>query len=264
MTPAEIDELATRIAAVRRARAVNDFLGPATSAISEADAYKVQFAVAAKLTETGADRQAGWKVALATPDLYKPAGLSGPAFAGIYQSGIRNDGASFEKGWPIKAGIECEVVARLARDCDALPKPYDAASISERIGNLYCGMEVVDNRYADISKLNGRGRVCDDVLQAACVIGTEIKDWRKVDFANIQGSSSYEGKQLAAGPGSAVMGGALVSLSWLANKLIEHGKKLRAGDIVLTGSVHVPQFLPGPGKAHTEFAGIGGCTVSFA
>jgi 2-oxo-3-hexenedioate decarboxylase/2-keto-4-pentenoate hydratase len=263
MTPAEIDALAAKIAEARRSRAVNAFLGPATADISEEDAYRVQFAVQAKLTETGADRQAGWKVALATPDLYKPAGLSGPAFAGIYQSGIRFDGARFEKGWPIKAGIECEVVARLATDCNAKPKPYDATSIAEHVANLYCGMEVVENRYADITKINGRGRVCDDVLQAACVIGTEIKDWRTRDLAAMQGSSSHEGKQLAAGPGSAVMGGALVSLAWLANKLIEHGKRLRAGDIVLTGSVHVPQFLAGPGLARTEFAGVGGCSVTF-
>src|SRR4029079_13973747 len=101
-------------------------------------------------------------------------------------------------------------------------------------------------------------------LQAACIVGTEIPNWKGVDLANIQGRSSFEGKEIGAGPGSNVMGGALISLAWLANKLNEHGKKLRAGDIVLTGSVHPPQFLPGPGKAHTEFAGIGGCTVSFA
>jgi len=112
--------------------------------------------------------------------------------------------------------------------------------------------------------MTGPARIADDVLQAACVVGTEIPEWQKLDFPNLKGRSLLDGRELASGPGSAVMGSALISLAWLANKLIEHGKKLRAGDIVLTGSVHVPQFLPGPGKAHTEFAGIGGCTVSFA
>lgn len=264
MTPSEIDALAARIAAARRARTVMDWLGPATTTISEEEAYKIQFAVQAKLTEGGADRQAGWKVALATPDLYKPAGLSGPAFAGVYQSGIRFDGVQFDKGWPLKAGIECEVVARLARDCTAGPTPWTADSIAANVGALYCGMEVVENRYGDASKVSGRGRVCDDVLQAACVVGSEIVDWRTRDLAAMQGRSLFEGKELAGGPGSAVMGGALISLAWLANKLIEHGKRLKAGDIVLTGSVHVPQFLPGPGAARTEFVGVGSCAVSFA
>ena len=57
-------------------------------------------------------------------------------------------------------------------------------------------------------------------------------------------------------------GGAMISLAWLANKLIEHGKSLRAGDVILTGSVHPPVFLPGPGTARTEFVGLGGSEIT--
>jgi 2-keto-4-pentenoate hydratase len=45
--------------------------------------------------------------------------------------------------------------------------------------------------------------------------------------------------------------------------LIAHGKALKAGDLVLTGSTHVPQFLSGPGVAVTEFVGIGETKVTF-
>ena len=48
----------------------------------------------------------------------------------------------------------------------------------------------------------------------------------------------------------------------LANKLIEHGRNLRAGDMILTGSVHPPAFLPGPGVARTEFEGLGGTEIT--
>jgi 2-keto-4-pentenoate hydratase len=99
------------------------------------------------------------------------------------------------------------------------------------------------------------------VLQAALVVGTEIKDWQKLDFPNLKGRSTLDGKELAKGPGSAVMGSAMISLAWLANKLNEHGKQLKAGDLVLTGSVHPPAFLPGPGKARTEFEGLGGTEI---
>ena len=116
-------------------------------------------------------------------------------------------------------------------------------------------MELVDNRYPDVTKLSGPGRIADNVLQAACVIGTEIKDWQKLDFPGLKGRSTLDGKEIGSGPGSAVMGGALISLAWLANKLIAHGKHLKAGDVILTGSVHPPAFLPGPGVAKTEFVG---------
>ena len=58
------------------------------------------------------------------------------------------------------------------------------------------------------------------------------------------------------------MGGALISLAWLANKLLAYGKHLKAGDVILTGSVHPPVFLPGPGVAKTEFVGLGGSAIT--
>jgi 2-keto-4-pentenoate hydratase len=123
-------------------------------------------------------------------------------------------------------------------------------------------MELVDNRYSDVTKVSGPGRIADDVLQAACVIGTEIKGWQTLDFAKVQGHSDYEGRQLAEGPGTNVMGGAMISLAWLANKLIEHGKHLKQGDVILTGTVHPPQFLPGPGRVSTEFVDLGGAEIT--
>jgi len=259
MDAKEIAALADRIVEGRRSRKPMDLAG-ATAGLSEADSYKVQFAVHDRLAADGSDRMAGWKVALTLPSQYEPMKLSGPVFAGIYQSGVRPSGTVFEKGWPIKAGIECEMVARLAKDAPAGQR-YTVDSIKPFVGNLYCGSEVVENRYTDVAKLSGPGRIADDVLQAACIIGTEIEGWQSLDFAAVTGRSEFEGKEIGAGPGTNVMGGALISLAWLANKLIEHGKHLKAGDVVLTGSVHPPVFLPGPGTAKTEFVGLGGASI---
>jgi 2-keto-4-pentenoate hydratase len=259
MEAKQIDALAQTIADARRSKKPMD-VAAATAGLSEADAYKVQFAVHDKICAGGADKVAGWKVALTLPHQYEPLKLSGPVFACIYQSGIRQSGAAFEHGWPLKPGIEPELVARIARDA---PKgtTYTADSIHGHVATLYCGMELVDNRYADATKMGGPARIADNVLQAACVTGTEVKDWQKLDFPNLKGRSLLDGKELAHGPGSAVMGSAMISLAWLANKLVEHGRMLKAGDVVLTGSVHPPAFLPGTGVARTEFEGLGGTEI---
>jgi 2-oxo-3-hexenedioate decarboxylase/2-keto-4-pentenoate hydratase len=262
MNANEIAALADRIAEARRKRVVMDFLAGDTANLSEADSYTVQFAVHDRLTANGQDRLAGWKVALTLPTQYQPLKLSGPVFAGIYQSGVRPSGAVFEKGWPIKAGIECEMVARMAKDVTAVDTPYTAETIKPFVATIYCGSEVVENRYSDVTKVSGPGRIADDVLQAACIVGSEIKDWQTLDYAAVRGRSEFEGKEIGVGPGTNVMGGALISLAWLANKLIEHGKGLRAGDHILTGSVHPPVFLPGPGTAKTEFSGLGGAEIT--
>jgi 2-oxo-3-hexenedioate decarboxylase/2-keto-4-pentenoate hydratase len=257
----QIDALAQTIADARRTRKPMDVAG-AIGGLSEADAYKVQFAVHDKICAGGADTVAGWKVALTLPHQYEPLKLSGPVFACIYRSGIKPSGAAYEKGYPIKPGIEPELVARMAKDAPTSATAYTADSIRAYVANLYCGMELVDNRYADVGKMTGPGRIADNVLQAACVVGPEVKDWAKLDFPNLKGRSLLDGKELANGPGSAVMGSALISLAWLANKLNAHGKMLKAGDLVLTGSVHPPAFLPGKGVARTEFEGLGGTEIT--
>ena len=53
-----------------------------------------------------------------------------------------------------------------------------------------------------------------------------------------------------------------ISLAWLANALNKHGKMLKVGDMILTGSVHPPAFLPAPGVARTEFEGLGGTEIT--
>jgi 2-oxo-3-hexenedioate decarboxylase/2-keto-4-pentenoate hydratase len=257
----QIDALAQTIADARRTNKPMDVAG-AIGSLSEADAYKVQFAIHDKICAGGADKVAGWKVALTLPNQYEPLKLSGPVFACIYQSGVKQSGTAFGPGYPLKPGIEPELVARIAKDAPAGSTPYTADSIRAHVASLSCGMELVDNRYVDVIKMTGPGRIADNVLQAACVIGTEVKDWQKLDFPNLKGRSLLDGKELASGPGSAVMGSALISLAWLANALNKHGKMLKAGDVILTGSVHPPAFLPGKGVARTEFEGLGGTEIT--
>jgi 2-keto-4-pentenoate hydratase len=256
----EIAALAEKIAEARRSKKPMDIAG-ATEGLSESDSYKVQFAIHDLFAAAG-DKLAGWKVALTLPHQYEPLKLSGPVFAGIYQSGLRQSGAVFEKGFPLKPGIEPELVARIAKDAPAGGSPYTADSIRAHVANLYCGMELVTNRYVDVTKMTGPARIADNVLQAALVTGTELKDWQKIDFPNLKGRSTLDGKELANGPGSAVMGSALISLAWLANRLNGLGRHLKAGDLVLTGSVHPPAFLPGTGVAKTEFEGLGATEIT--
>ncbi len=259
MDAREVTSIADRLIEGRKSRKPMDVAG-LLAPLSEADSYKVQFAVHDRLAAAG-DRLAGWKVALTLPTQYEPLKLSGPVFAGIYQSGLRQSGAVFDAGYPLKPGIEPELVVKIGKDAAAGSK-HTADSIRGHIAQVWCGMELVDNRYADVTKMSGPARIADNVLQAALVTGTEIKDWQKLDFPNLKGRSLLDGKELASGPGSAVMGAMPISLAWLANKLNEHGKMLKAGDLVLTGSVHPPAFLPGAGVARTEFVGLGGTEVT--
>jgi 2-oxo-3-hexenedioate decarboxylase/2-keto-4-pentenoate hydratase len=258
-----VEALAERLAKARLDRKPVDFLGGVQPPHNERDAYRVQFALHRRLTAAGRDAMAGWKVAVAVPAQYQPMGLGGPALAGVLKSALVRSPASFAAGYPLKAGVECEVAVRMAIDAPRSAGPYTAANIVPLIGAVMPAMEVVDNRYANLPEMKGPARIADDFLQAACVLGKEVTDFRSVDFMMMQGRTTFEGKELGAGPGSNVMGSPLISLAWLANKLIELGTGLKAGDIVMTGSVHAPQFLLGPGTAVAGWDALGQVEARF-
>jgi 2-oxo-3-hexenedioate decarboxylase/2-keto-4-pentenoate hydratase len=258
-----VKALAQRLAKARIDRKVVDFLGGVQPPQNERDAYRVQFALHEELTKGGRDAMAGWKVAAAVPAQFQPMGLTGPALGGLLKNGLIRSPASFSPGYPLKAGIECEMAVRMAIDAPMSAGPYTASSIVPLIGAVMPAMEVVDNRYVNLPEMKGPARIADDFLQAACVLGPEITDFRSIDFMMMQGRSVFEGRELGAGPGSNVMGSPLISLAWLANKLLELGTNLKAGDIVMTGSVHPPQFLPGPGAAVAGWDALGEVTARF-
>lgn len=259
-----VKALAQRLAQARLGPAAPiDFLGGSQPPQTEVDAFRVQFALHEALRARG-ETQGGWKVAVPLPAQYQPLGLTGPTMGGLMRSRLLKSGATFAAGMLLKPGIECEVAVRMAIDAPASAGPYTQSSILPLVAAVMPAIEVVDNRYADLPAMMGPARIADDFLQAACVLGREITDFRSIDFTMITGRSIHNGKELASGPGTAVMGSSMAALAWLANKLISLGTNLKAGDIVMTGSVHAPQFLVGGGDVEVGFDELGMVTATFA
>jgi 2-keto-4-pentenoate hydratase len=259
-----VKALAERLAQARLGKPTSiDYLGGSQLPQNEVDAFRVQFALHDALAAKG-EAQGGWKVAVPLPAQYQPLGLTGPTLGGLLKSRLLKSGARFPAGSILKPGIECEVAVRMAIDAPSSAGPYTQANILPLVGAVMPAIEVVDNRYADLAGMMGPARIADDFLQHACVLGKEITDYRSIDFTMITGRSIHNGKELASGPGTVVMGSPIASLAWLANKLISLGTNLKAGDIIMTGSVHAPQFLAGGGEVEVGFDELGMVKASFA
>ena len=68
------------------------------------------------------------------------------------------------------------------------------------------------------------------------MLGPPVTDWRDIDLAAIAGCTRIDGTEKGRGTGADVMGHPLEAVAWLANTLADHGERLVAGQIVLTGS----------------------------
>ena len=90
----------------------------------------------------------------------------------------------------------------------------------------------------------------------------ERADWHGIDLENSRGAMTINGEPEGEGYGRDVLGHPLDALAWLANTLAGRGKELKAGMLVMTGSIVSTKFLNpgdeavihirGPGRHPTE------------
>ena len=178
--------------------------------------------------------------------------------AGLHASGAALRFANFHK-----PGVECELAARLAADLP--PGPCSLAQAAVAIGDLMCGIEIVEGRYVDVQAVGVPTMVADQMFHAAAVLGEPGGvDWRGLDLVALGGSIAIDGATVGEGRGGDLLGHPLNSLCWLAaSSLARRFGGLRAGQIVMLGSVMPPTWLSGPCDVRVAFPPLPPTTVRF-
>ena len=98
--------------------------------------------------------------------------------------------------------------------------------------------------------------LADNAQQKTIILGDPVSlgDLR---LENVAATIRINDTTVATGMGDAVLGNPLNSVIWLARKLPEFGRTIRAGDLIMSGSF-TRQFAIEPGDSiHADFAGIG-------
>jgi 2-keto-4-pentenoate hydratase len=80
--------------------------------------------------------------------------------------------------------------------------------------------------------------LADDFFHARFMLGSANSSWRDLDLARLDAEVLLDGERHGGNTDSVL--GAIDSLQWLARKLAQNGRRLKAGDIVLTGSIVPP------------------------
>lgn len=153
--------------------------------------------------------------------------------------------------------VEAEFAFRFGADVAPGNDPLDA------VAALHLAVEVPDSRF-DRFELVGRDTLLAD---AACagrfLLGPEVPDWRGLDLCTAGTGLWINGVRAAAGSGGAVLGDPRTALAWIAAELPRHGHRLRAGDVVTTGTTTPPPTV-GPGDTvRAVFDGLGEVHLSF-
>ena len=227
--------------------------------LSVDEAYKVQLGLIAKRISAGA-RQVGWKVGLTSQAIQEQFRVHEPVFGCLLGEGVKQSGHVFSHATLIKPGFENEVCIRLGRDL-AGPKIslVDARQAAEV---CYPAFEITETRgdfTADLPLA-----LADNAQQKAIVLGAPHRFTQELDLASLGVRVEINGQEMATGKGDAVLGNPLNSIVWLAQKLSALGRRLKAGELIMTGSF-TRQFPVDKGdKIRADFGRLGPVEASFA
>jgi 2-oxo-3-hexenedioate decarboxylase/2-keto-4-pentenoate hydratase len=164
----------------------------------------------------------------------------------------------------IRVGVECEIAVRLARDLPAIDAPFTTDAVVQAIEAYLPAIEIVDDRYANWQTLGAPTLVADDFFAAGCVLGQPVARSVAPDLLEIIGRAVINGVEVGRGTGADVLGHPHHALAWLANHLASDGNGLRAGEIVLTGSLVKTVWLKAGDKVSMELSGLGTVSATFS
>lgn len=209
------------------------------------DAYRVQ----ERAIALDGRRVVGWKVAMIRADLRAALGadrLCGPIFDGTLYDCREADRADVQVHAGGFAALEAEFVARFAHDVLPRPDGFTETAIADAMSDLHAGAEVASSPLATLNNLGPTAVVSDQGNNAGAVIGPALSGWRDAPFADLTSEMLIDGVTAGRGSAASVPGGPLAALVFLANALRSRGRKLSAGDIVLTGmTTGIHPVVPG-------------------
>lgn len=226
------------------------------------EAYAVQDRLQELIAGSGAGAIAGWKVALTSKVMQELVGFGQPCEGAIFASRVHRSPARVRHDDFVNIGVESEIAVRLDRDLPASGAPYDRAAIENAVAACMAAIEIVDDRAMDYKQLGALQLIAENSFNAGCVLGPEVTDWRGLDLAALAGRMTINGEVVGQGVGGDALGHPLEPVVFLANNLIARGRMLKAGDVVLTGSIVATKWLKQGDEMATVVDGLGEARLS--
>jgi 2-keto-4-pentenoate hydratase len=204
--------------------------GPATIS----DAYDIQQRYVALLRGEHGDG-VGYKVGLTSATMQAFCGIDHP-IAGVVLAGrVYRSGATAPRADFGRLGLEFEIAVRIKSDVPVTGNPFTAEMIAPHIDGVCAAIELVDDRSADYANLQVLSLVADNSWNGGIVLSEFATKWP--DLESVLGRATKDDVAIGEGHGRDILGHPFNSVAWLATQLASRGVGLKAGEVVMTGSV---------------------------
>lgn len=224
-----------------------------------ADSYAVQNIWKQRGEEAGRV-VAGHKIGLTSKAMQYATGITEPDYGVIFADMIRESGCALTWSDYTKPRVEMELAFLLKDDIEGPNATiFDVLRATEYV---VPALEILDARV----EMAGRtivDTIADNAAMGLMVTGGTPVAPDAVDLRWVSGILSNNQEIEETGVAAGVLGHPANGVHWLANRLAEHGDKLRAGELILAGSFTRPMWVQPGSTVHADYGQLGAITCQF-
>jgi 2-keto-4-pentenoate hydratase len=224
------------------------------------EAYEIQLLVVDRKVSEGA-RVVGKKIGLTSPAMQRMLGVDQPDYGHLLDRMQVADAGVIERERLIQPRIEGEIAFLLKRD---LAGPgIEIEDVLTATEMIVPALEVIDSRIQGW-RIRLADTIADNASSGLFVLGETWHRAEEFDLASVEMILRCRGEEVLRGKGEAVLGHPARAVAWLANALSEFGTGLKAGEIVLSGSLGAARAVESGDEVEADFGALGRVSVRFA
>ena len=222
-------------------------------------AYAVQ-QLNAKFRKAEGARVIGHKIGLTSFAVQKQLGVDQPDFGLLWSDREVNNGGEVSMSELMQAKAEAEIAFVLSQDLNT--NCLSMVDVINAIDYALCSIEIVGSRIKDWD-IKITDTIADNASASHWVIGHKPVKLQNIDLVNCTMKMTCNGDIVSGGTGKACLGSPLNAVLWLAQKMMEMGKPLKRGDLILSGALGPMVSVNSGDHIEVEIEGLGGASVSF-
>ena len=223
-------------------------------------AYRVQDLNTERSLREG-HRLVGRKIGLTAKSVQQQLGVSQPDYGMLFADMALVDSEEIHSGRLIQPKVEGEIAFVLGRDLDG--DPLMITDVMAAIDYALPAIEIVDSRIQNWD-IGIEDTVADNASSGLFMLGTDPHRLAGLDLRLAGMVMNRRGEPVATGAGVACLGHPLIAALWLARKMVEVGRPLQTGDIILSGALGPMVSVMAGDDIELNVSGLGSVRCYFA
>jgi len=207
----------------------------------------------------------GWKLGATSAPSLEALKISEPFFGHVLEPYVFQSGDDVPIFMAHEPKLEAEFAVTLHDDLPRRSTPYTRADIESAVASISPSFEIVAFRmYGGFDNI-GEVVIADSGANVSIALGKPVTDWAEIDLTSIKVEVSVNRNKVADGEASVLFWPhPLEAVTWLANHNYLPEEGLKAGQVVMTGSVAGLQDIKPGDTASADFGELGTVATQIA